>query len=162
MAPKQRKNLYTITLFFLIVNLPYLTITCSMGTEFFFETFEQPDNYKYIHCTPKLTNQHSHTYLLIQKPTAEHYHLQEGDHVCYITDTGFLATKQISCININTPTPKYYLHTTTENQELETIYHHQILGKVITTIDENIWTTISLDLWEASRQNLNAVALLLN
>lgn len=44
----------------------------------------------------------------------------------------------------------------------EPIYENQIIGKVIGNVDNNLWNTISMKIWDISIHNLNVKALFTN
>ena len=54
---------------------------------------------------------------------------------------------------------KYYIINFDDGIDIDPIYEHQIIGKVVSRIDNNIWNKFSLEIWDASINNLNAVAL---
>ena len=75
----------------------------------------------------------------------------------YLTNNNELACNRVYHVS-SIGTFKRY-HT----QDIESIGHHvlenQVLGKVIKVVDDNIWNSISISIWEISINNINVRAL---
>jgi hypothetical protein len=162
MNRKAAKGIGKLCTFFLLANLPFLTMTHYLGIDTFLDSFQHPESYQYIkndklHLTDKTGG-----YLVLQTPSSEQYSIEKGDTLLYRTKEGSLQCRSVYQIILQQGIKTYYTTTVAEDELDGPIYEHQILGKVTNIIDDNIWNALSLQIWDLSIENLNAVALFTN
>ena len=159
---KTIENIIKTCVFIAIANLPFITVTSQIGIDTFIDSFENPQYYQCLKNTiikEKSNTEETGKYLLVQRPSHPQFTLTENDIIIYHNDEEEIHCDKISYINHITSLKKYYTdsyHTTTP------IYEQQIIGKVIGSIDDNIWNTLSIKIWDATIKNLNINALFTN
>lgn len=157
------KNAIKICIFISIASLPFLTITQIIGMETFLDSFENPEHYVCLQDKDNLfgSNTKNGEYIIIQKSTHPEFNVKKSDSIIYCKIDGDIACNKVYQIN-NIGAIKRY-HTTEENDiTSQPIYQSQIIGKIINVVDNNIWNSISIKIWETSIYNLNLRALLAN
>jgi hypothetical protein len=158
---KKIKNLIKFCIFISLVSLPFITITQILGMEAFLDSFENPSHYICLQDKDNTfgLNTKNEEYLIIQKSSHPEFNIKKSDSIIYCKNNGDIACNKIYNIN-NIGAIKIY-YTTQENDGIsQPIYENQIIGKIITTIDSNIWNFISIKIWEVSINNLNSRVLL--
>lgn len=152
-------NVIKICIFILIVNLPFLTITQLVGMETFLDSFEHPESYQYINSDTLDIDEINRDYIVLQKPSHPDFSIVKGDEIFYLNDEGGLMCSPVYYVNNERVTKRYYTIDFNDKLNAEPVYEYQIIGKVVCFIDDNIWNTLSLKIWDMSVNNLNAVAL---
>jgi len=158
---KKIKNVIKFFIFISLVSLPFITITQILGMEAFLDSFENPAYYICLQDKDNTfgLNTKNEEYLVIQKSSHPEFNIKKSDSIIYCKNNGDIACNKIYNINNIGATKRYY--TTGENDIVsQPIYDSQIIGKVITVIDSNIWNFISIKIWEVSIHNLNLRVLL--
>jgi len=135
---KSIKFLITI----MILSIPFACSIQILGANTFIDSFEAPDNY--------IVYKSDNEYLVIQKATHPEYEVQKNDDVLHYENTGDISIDKINEIRATGSIEVYYAQANNC-----TIFENQVIGKVIKTIDENIITTISVNIWEFSIKHLN-------
>jgi hypothetical protein len=156
------KKIIKLTLFIIIANLPFLTMSQLLGINTFLDTFKHPDSFLYIKGDKLGLSEKNPTYYVLQKQTNGNPSICEGDSILYRTTANTLHCNIVYDIKTQQGTATYYTTNANENTLDGPIFQSQILGKVTGTIDDNIWNALSLQVWDLSRANLNAVSLLSN
>ena len=80
----------------------------------------------------------------------------------YYKNTGeeaYQKVEQIYCIGA---VKKYQLACENNLYVEENIYEQQIIGKVVSIVDNNLWNVISMKIWDVSINRLNLAALFTN
>jgi hypothetical protein len=158
---KKIKNVIKFFIFISLVSLPFITITQILGMETFLDSFENPTYYICLQDKDNTfgLNTKNEEYLIIQKSSHPEFNIKKSDSIIYCKINGDIACNKIYNINNIGATKRYY--TTGENDiASQPIYDSQIIGKVITVIDNNIWNFISIKIWDVSIHNINLKALL--
>jgi len=159
---KEIKKIIQIIIFISLANLPFLTTVQIIGMDTFLDSFENPDQYICIQNNQNtiLPNIPDGKYIIIQKSTHPGFSLKKDDEIIYINE-GKIACNKILDTTIIGATKRYYING--ENNEISTqpIYESQIIGRVVNIIDDNLWTGISMKIWETSIQQLNINGLLI-
>ena len=85
--------------------------------------------------------------------------IKEKDNIVYLKGKGELACSRIHHSIYIGAIKKYY--TTDENNKINSnpIYENQIVGKIVKIVDNNLWNTISMKIWDISINELNVNAL---
>jgi uncharacterized membrane protein len=157
---KTLKLAIKICLFLVISSIPFISITQMIGIDTFLDSFE---NSEYYHCFKDevglyAANTIDKDYLLIQESRHPDFSAEKNDYIIYLTNDNELACNRVYHVSSIGKIKRY--HT----QDKKFIGHHvlenQVLGKVIKVVDENIWNSISISIWEISIQNLNIRALI--
>lgn len=144
----------------MIANLPFLTVAQLMGTEVFLESFHHPGVYQYINAYQVNDNMISKGYLILETTSHQPCLIQNGDTILYRTGEGAVRCEQVLNVALRQGIAIYYTLTSGDCDIKGPIYKAQILGKVTSTIDDNIWNALCLQLWDFSTKNLNALAYL--
>jgi hypothetical protein len=157
MEKTTQKNIIKLCVFILIGNLPFLTLTNLLGVEIFLDSFDNPDDYQYI--KPENVGLQTMTgkYIVVQKSSHPDFSLLTGESIFYIKDEGGLLCQRIYRISDQGSLKKYY--TLSFDGDTEPIVEQEIIGKIIGTIDDNLWNALALEFWDISIKNLNAAAL---
>lgn len=148
--------------FFIIANLPFLTIIQLVGIDTFIDSFHHPESYHYLK-NERLDVPGIYTgFIVLEKRTAQDYLIEQGDIILYYSANNKLQ-QQVVCQILYYKGMKMY-YTTVDNQDNYDgpIYDQQIIGKIKGFFDENIWNTLCLLLWDFSIDTLNVVALFSN
>jgi hypothetical protein len=155
-----KKNIVKTAIFVLFTSLPFVSITNTIGIETFLDSFENPDKYIIIKNSPDyLTSDiEQQKYIIIQKSTHPKFNVEKEDEIIHIKTDGTLTCNKIYKINGIGYFEKYYI---LENDKPSSypVYKTQIVGKIIKTLDDNLWNQISIKTWETSIKNLNIHAL---
>lgn len=145
--------------FFLIVNLPFLTVTSLFGIDTFIDSFKYPNSYVYIKNNRIDIFDTTPGYILLEKPTHQGYTINEGDTILYQTKTETVQRTVIQATSSENGLRRYY----TMNQNKEDIdgpvHDYQIIGTIKAKFEDNIWNSLCIQIWEISINNLNAMAL---
>jgi SOS-response transcriptional repressor LexA len=161
---KVLKNIVKIGVFIAIANLPFITITQLVGIEVFLDSFENTD---YYICIPndgqmKGAAIDDGDYVIIQKSSHPDFSVEQQDIILCYTNNGeetYGKVEQINCIGT---IEKYQLTDENNLYVDETIYEQQVIGKVVSIVDNNLWNVISMKIWDVSIHRLNLAALFTN
>jgi len=158
---KKFANILKVFLFIFFAFLPFLTVTNMIGIDAFLDSFENPDSYVCLKDNGRLAGSNTRTqdYLIIQKISHPDFEIKEKDFIIFYENSGEISCNEVNYISTAGTIRKYYIFD--ENGILnEPIYEIQVVGKVIDFVDNNIWNSISLKIWETSINNLNLRAIL--
>jgi hypothetical protein len=162
MEKKIIRDIINICIFIALINLPFITMAQIIGIDTFTDSFEKPEFYQYFKSSKIDLGTITQGYLVIKKPSHPDFSIFTGDKIFYYNDEGRLLCRSIHNIKTSSSIKKYYIVNLDGDIDDEPIYNHQIIGKVVGFVDNNAWNKISLKLWDASINNLNAVALLVS
>lgn len=162
MKGKILKILIKFFVFLIIANLPFLTMTQLIGVDTFLDSFQHPESYQFLKSDAMNLPDKKGEYLVIEKPTHQDYSLVKGDNILYYTKDGSLQCRTIYQTHLHQGVKTYYTTTVHEDDLDGPIYDYQIIGKIKGFIEDNIWNALSLQVWDLSIDNLNAVALFTN
>ncbi len=151
-----KKNLpYTVLKligFFILVNLPFLTVTHLIGIDTFIDSFQHPTIYSFIKnddSTNALTG-----YLVIKIPSNQASVIKEGDSILCHTIKNTVQQRIVSQIQTKDGITIYYTTSLTDSSDA-VVYDSQIIGKIIANSGDNLWYTLCLQTWELSIEKLN-------
>lgn len=152
------KNAIKFAVFILITSLPFLTATYILGVDTFLDSFEHPEYYICIQDKENALglNTKNGEYAIIQKSSHPDFCVSESDSIIYSNNDGEVAYHKIEGIEHIGALKRYF---TEENSLNDSICQEQIIGKVVNIIDNNIWNSISVTVWEVSIESLNIRAL---
>ena len=142
-------------LFILITSLPFISITQTIGVETFLDSFENSEYYLCFQDDDGIyaTNSDDNMYMIIQKSNHPDFSADKEDLIIYLTNDDEIACSQVYHVSSIGTIKRYNI------QDKESIGHYvlenQVLGKIIKTVDNNIWNSISISIWEISINNLN-------
>ncbi len=159
MGKKIINDIVKICTFIALVNLPFITITQLVGMDTFLDSFDNPDSYQYFKTNKLDLNTPNKGYIVLQKTSHPDFSPIAGDTIFYLKDEGGLMCREIYHVSDRESMKKYYIINFDDEIDIKPIYEYQIIGKVVSSIDNNIWNKFSLEIWDASINNLNAVAL---
>lgn len=157
-----KKNLIPVILrligFFLIANLPFLTITQTIGIDTFIDSFNHPTAYTYIKNQDVTSNSTFAGYIIIEKPSHQTPSIKQGDSILCHTIKNTIQQRMVSQIQKKDGITIYYTRSSTDVSDAP-VYDSQIIGKIIGTSEDNPWYTLCLQVWELSREKLNVCIL---
>lgn len=157
------KKTIPIIIFIIFSCLPFIYITDIIGLELYLDTFENSNYYIFIQDKENtlLTNTNG-DYIIIQRSSHPDFEIKESDIIFYSNFNGDILYTKINNVNNIAATKRYYIENQNEEQGNDFIFENQILGKIIKIIDNSIWNSISVKIWETSIHNLNIRALFIN
>jgi hypothetical protein len=153
---KTTRDILKFVIFIIIVNLPYLTIIQQIGLDAFVDSFEAPEAYHYSSDIKTIDTSliQPQSIMLIQKISDPSFSLKNGDVILYYEDHEGFCCNKISGVSTASNVQKYYL-TFDPLKGSEAIPEQSIIGKVVGTLNDNIWNSFSLLIWETTINNLN-------
>jgi hypothetical protein len=157
MERRKRLEVKKICMFLIITNIPFVTVAHLIGIEVFIESFQHPDAYQCIKTYEASSDTRQLGYLVLETPLHEHFLIRNGDTILYRTEGGAVRCESVLNVAPCQGTTIYYTTTATKGNITGPIYETQILGKVMGTIDDNIWNALCLQVWDFSVKNLNAI-----
>ena len=162
MNKKMINDVLKISIFIALVNLPFVTMAGLIGLDEFTDSFENPESYQYFK-TNKIELETDNTgFIVVQKPSHPDFSIHPGDDIFFYKDEGGLMCRSIYHVHDQGFIKKYYVVLVDGSVDEDPIFESQIIGKVVSTVDNNPWNMLSLKFWDASINNLNAVAMLVN
>jgi len=148
------KNIIKICIFISLASLPFITMTQLIGMSAFLDSFENPDCYV---CMQDQENSlgigtNNRDYIIIQRSSHPEFEVEDTDFVLYYDFNGELTCNRIDSISTINAIDRYEITD-------QLIYPQQIVGKVINVVDDIIWNSISITIWDTSINSLNLRAL---
>jgi hypothetical protein len=158
------KNVFNLCVFISLVNLPFITVTQLISTDTFLDSFENPDFYLYLQSggysmEPDIKEE---DYILLQKSSHPDFNIQVGDVILYCKDDGEITCNRIRNINGISSVKRYHIIDDNGNLTDKHIYGSQIIGKIVSVVNTNLWDVISMKIWDMTIHNLNVRALFTN
>ena len=157
---KKFRTTLKICLFLIAASLPFISITHIIGLETFLDSFENPEHYLYIQNEDAIfgTKLKNNEYVIIQISSHPDFRIQKNDQIIYFLNEEEIACGQVYHISSLKNIERYHI---IDNENIgRHISEKQVIGKIIKTIDDNIWNSISMTLWDISINNLNIRALI--
>jgi hypothetical protein len=162
MKKKVLKDIIKICVFIIIANLPFITITQLIGMETFLDSFDNVQSYQYFKGNILDGDDLDGKYIVLQKTSHPEFSILTGDEIFYLKDEGGLMCRKVYSIGKQGSFNKYYTINFDGDINEEPVYENEVIGKVVSLVDNNIWNALSLKVWDASINNLNAAALFTN
>ena len=159
MDKKVANDLYKILIFIAIINLPFIGMLQLIGIDVFLDSFEFPESYHYFKNNQYNIENVKGDFLVIQKVSHPNFSIMDGDEILYMKDEGDLIWSRICDDKSWGEIKKYYSIKFNDKNDNESFFECQIIGKVVSNIDYNVWNALSLKIWELSINNLNIAAL---
>ena len=161
---RRTKKILKICVFILIANLPFLSATQIIGMDIFLDSFESPEKYVYFEADEQYIEgiKNNDDYYVLQKTSHPEFTLIKGDTILYSTVNNIVVCNKICSISCIGALKKYHVTSIDGSLIDYPIYDYQIIGKVVSIVDNNIWNVISMKIWEVSIHNLNVHALFTN
>lgn len=157
------KKTIKICVFILLACLPFVYVTQMIGIDIFLDSFENPQYYLCVQDKDNALGSYTNgDYLIIQKSSHPDFMIIESDSIIYCKNDGEIAYTKVNHINSIAAIRRYYIENQNEDTYDRLIFENQILGKIVKIMDDNIWNSISITIWEKSIHNLNPRALLIN
>ena len=149
-----------VCIFLLLANLPFFTVTQMVGIDVFLDSFENPDHYICFQDKSNIlgVNTKNNEHILIQKSSHPSFDIKTSDSIVYYNYNGDILCNEVTLIKTIGAIKRYNIIIDNKIEE-RPIYENQIVGKIMNIIDDNIWNTISIKIWDLSVQNLNLRAL---
>ena len=124
--------------------------------EIFIDSFENPEHYLCIQTDNLLftSNTDQSDLIIIIKSSHPDFKIKKGDCIIYFSDEGNIEYCKIEYIKSYGGEEKYFKQRDV-NIFNYPIFGEQIIGKILKIIDNNIFNSISVKIWEASINNLN-------
>jgi len=156
------KNSIKFLFFISLASLPFLTVTQLIGLDTFIDSFENSEYYLCLEDDGFFASKiNKEEFVLIQRSSHPGFKIENEDSIIYWNNEGEILCNHLKRIN-NVGSLKRYENIENENAEQIPIYENQIIGKVINKIDNNLWFSLSLKIWDISIQNLNFNSFLTN
>lgn len=158
------KNVFNLCVFISLVNLPFITVTQLISTDTFLDSFENPDFYLYLQSggysmEPDIKEE---DYILLQKSSHPDFNIRDGDVIIYCKDDGEIVCNKICNINCISSVKRYHITDDNGNLTDKHIYGSQIIGKIVSVVNTNLWDVISMKIWDMTIHNFNVRALFTN
>ena len=154
MKEQTKKTLLEFTVFAIILNIPFIAISVTIGIDTFIDSFQHPDDYQFLQYLKTDTTQED-SHVVIQKATHPDFDITNGDEIVYFEDSTGFQYGTIDLVSTELQNTIYYIITDKENFEYQPVFEQQVVGKVITSVRSNIWNTISIELWDTAITRLN-------
>ncbi len=125
--------------------------------EVFLDSFENSESYVFLKNDNLLsaTDTSDSSYIVIQRTDHPDFEIRTNDKIMYSTYQGDISCNKVEEIeNIGTY-EIVHINKDTNNDNSNVVYKNQIIGKVITIVDENILNSISLKTWSIAIENMN-------
>jgi len=149
---KTFKKIVGPSVFLLFILLPFIYATNAIGLNIFLDSFEKPGCYVYL--------ENNGDYLIIQKASHPGFSVQKGDVILF-WENGDINYDKINHVTGIGSWEKYYTTDENNDSKLEKIiYDGQVIGKIIKTVDGNLYNEISMKIWEFAIHSLNIRTLL--
>jgi hypothetical protein len=148
------------SLFLVIASIPFVSITQMIGIDTFLDSFENSDYYLCFKDEDGVyaTNTNEKDYVIIQESSHPDFSAGKDDYIIYLTKDNELNCNRIYHVTSIGTFKKYHVQ---DNSFIgHYVLENQVLGKVIRAVDENIWNSIFISVWEISIHNLNIRALI--
>jgi len=157
---KLKRDVIKIIIIFSILFLPFLHITDLISMEIFVDSFENPEHYLCIESENLLYSSKTDQcdLIIILKSSHPEFKINKGDNIIYFSDEGTIESCKIIDIKTFAEKEKYYKQKK-ENFNNYPIFEEQIIGKILKSLDNNIFNSLSVTIWEASINNLNIRAI---
>ena len=128
----------------------------------FLDSFENPEDYIFFKSNTELlySTVKEGEYIIILKTSHPDFEIKENDDIIYINEEGDLAYSKIRYSTSLGSTKKYYTAKGNNKINFNPIYESQIVGKIIKIVDNNLWNSISINMWDISIHQLNVNALI--
>lgn len=159
MDKRVANDLFKIFIFIAIINLPFIGMIQLIGIDAFLDSFEFPGSYLYFKNNQYNIENGKGDFLVIQKVSHPNFSIMNGDEILYMKDEEDLLCSRVCYEKSWGEIKKYYSINFNDKNNNESFFEYQIIGKVVSNIDYNIWNALSLKIWELSINNLNIVAL---
>lgn len=158
------KTILKICMFVLLANLPFLSATQIIGMDIFLDSFESPEKYVYFQADEQHIEgiKNDNDYYVLQRTSHPEFTLNEGDTIIYSTGNNVVICNKIYSISCIGAIKKYHVTNVDDNMIDYPVYDYQVIGKVVSIVDNNIWNVISMKLWDVSIHSLNVHALFTN
>lgn len=153
------KKALQLTLFILFASLPFISVTNQLGIDAFIDSFEHPKSYMCLKNNNQISgiSTENTNYVIIQKKDHPDFNINKDDVIIYCSLNGEISCDEINNIQGVGTFTRYYLKEHKNQEDENIIYHTQIIGKIIKTVDNNIWNELSFKLWDISINNLNVL-----
>jgi len=156
------KNTIKLCVFLSVAILPFITVTQLIGFDNFIDSFENHEYYIFLQNDEILASKTGNeNYIIIIKSSHPNFKIKDNDIILYWGNDGEIASNKIKKIDTYGSIKKYRI-IDNENIDTKTIFENQIIGKIINNIDNNIWNSISLKIWDISIQKLNLNSFITN
>lgn len=162
MKKKVVKGIIKICVFIALANLPFITITQLIGMDTFLDSFDNVQSYQYFKGSLLDIDNLESKYVVLQKSTHPEFSILTGDEIFFLKDEGGLMCRKVYSISGQESGTKYYIINFEGDMNDDPVYENEVLGKVVSVVDNNIWNALSLKVWDVSINNLNAAALFTN
>jgi len=155
------KNALKLCIFISLASLPFITAIQLLSMDTFLDSFEKSEYYICLEGKNDLIQSTAKDgdYIIIQKSTHPDFKIEDNDNIIYIKDKDHLICSKIHHSNCIGSIKRYY--TTDENNKIsnDPIYEVQIVGKIVKIVDNNLWNSISMKIWDISIHELNVNAM---
>ena len=155
------KSAIKLCIFISLANLPFITISQLIGMDTFLDSFENPNFYLYLQDSVHSieSNIKEGTFIIFQKSSHPDFTVMERDTILLCKDDEGIVFHRVYHINCIGSVKRYHIMDNNKSLADKPIYENQIIGKVLSVVDTNLWNVISMKIWDLSIHNLNIRAL---
>lgn len=154
------KIIIKFCLFVTIASLPFISITQKIGLETFLDSFENSEYYFCFQDEEGLYGAYTkdNEYVIVQGSRHPDFTVSKDDFIIYSTDKDEIVCNRVYRIRSIGTIKKY--QTLDQKSFSQYVLENQVLGRVVKVVDNNLWNSISITLWEISINSLNIRAIL--
>jgi len=134
-------------------------ISATLGINTFLDSFEHPDSYQFLTNLRIEDSNAENTHLVIQKSSHPAFEITYGDAIVYYEEASGFQYGIIDLVSTEFKNKVYYIITDEEQFQYQSVFEQQVVGKVISDIGTDIWSSLSLELWDTTITRLNALTL---
>jgi len=156
------KKTITLLIVTFLAFLPFIYVTNIIGLDIFLDSFENSNYYIIIQDKENILQSNTDgDYLIIQKSSHPDFEIEESDTIFYSNFEGDILYTKINYVTSIAAIKRYYIDKQNEEKDKDFIFENQILGKIIRIIDNSIFNSITVKIWDTSIHNFNLRAFLI-
>ncbi|MBU0496449.1 MAG: hypothetical protein KKC68_05440 [Candidatus Thermoplasmatota archaeon] len=158
MERETRNKLIEFIVFVSVLNIPFLSIASTIGFETFLDSFEHPQDYEWF-SNMNLQGVTSETSnIIVQKTHHPDFTLTYGDTIVYFQENMGFQCGQIDLVSTECHQKIYYIILEEQPLSYQPVFEEQVVGKILHTIDNDIWNSLTLELWQTATMRLNLIS----
>ena len=159
MREKKKRALIEFMVFIAVINLPFIYISTTLGFNTFLDSFENPDSYQFLTNLRVEGSDTINSHVIIQKSSHPAFDITYGDIIVYYEEACGFQYGIIDLVSTEFRNKVYYILSDEGQFQYQFVFEQQIIGKVISDIGTDIWSALSLELWDITITRLNALSL---
>jgi hypothetical protein len=133
-------------------------MSATIGIDTFLDSFQNPEKYQFLQHLNTDQIKDRDTHVIIQKSSHPDFHVTYGDAIVYFEESYGFQYGKIDLVSTELQNTIYYIISETEEIQHQPVFEHQVVGKVISSVDTSFWNTLSLDLWMTVITRINPLS----